>query len=681
MSLDNTANNVNKIPFAAAHTAGSGTLVLATAGTQFPSAPFRITAILGPTYQTSDESLTIFGVSAVATNTPTSGQCTLTATAIEGTTDQNYAENTDFAELRLTAGTISDLNAQVATNTASIATLQSDTITITAGSGLTGGGAVALGGSVSLAATAGGGGSVTNVSVVTANGFEATVANPGTTPAITLQTTAAGVLKGSANAIVAATAGTDYVVPSGNITGTAGGLSSTLAVGSGGTGEATLTSHAVLIGNGTSAVAFAAAGTAGRVLIDQGASANPAFETVSGDATMASSGALTVASIGGKAVTLGGTLTTSGAFNTTITTTGATSVTLPTSGTLVNSAVTTLSSLVIAESQVTGLVSALSTIAGEISAINADTITITAGTGLTGGGTISLGGSVSLAVAGGGSVPNVQAFTSSGTYTVPTGATTIRIVGIGVGGSGGGGGVGTTSIFGGSSGGSGSAFEVTYRAVDLPSSLTVTIASAPAGGAGAAITGGTGGAVGTSNSPVTNGGTTYAIALGGGRGNGGGTSAPAVSPAITGWIPSQPGLASSITTAGIGGQNTVGQNGLIGGQGGAGSGITSGGAASGGGGSGGSPIVSTPPGGAGGTAPGGAGSNGGPLWGGGITDLPAGGTGGGGGAANPTGPGGTGGNGGSYGAGGGGGGASVTGQGAGGNGGSGGPSIICFYAW
>lgn len=41
-----------------------------------------------------------------------------------------------------------------------------------------------------------------------------------------------------------------------------------------------------------------------------------------------------VASVGGKAVTLGGTLTTSGAFNTTFTMTGGTTVTFPTSGTL-----------------------------------------------------------------------------------------------------------------------------------------------------------------------------------------------------------------------------------------------------------------------------------------------------------------------------------------------------------
>jgi hypothetical protein len=56
----------------------------------------------------------------------------------------------------------------------------------------------------------GGAGTVTLVSVNNANGFSATVANPGTTPAITMQTTVTGVLKGNGTAISAAVAGMDY---------------------------------------------------------------------------------------------------------------------------------------------------------------------------------------------------------------------------------------------------------------------------------------------------------------------------------------------------------------------------------------------------------------------------------------------------------------------------------------
>lgn len=59
----------------------------------------------------------------------------------------------------------------------------------------------------------GGGGTVTTVSIVSANGFSGSVANPTTTPSITLNTTIAGILKGNGTAISAATAGTDYITP------------------------------------------------------------------------------------------------------------------------------------------------------------------------------------------------------------------------------------------------------------------------------------------------------------------------------------------------------------------------------------------------------------------------------------------------------------------------------------
>ena len=60
----------------------------------------------------------------------------------------------------------------------------------------------------------GGTGSVTSVSVVSANGFAGTVATSTTTPAITLTTSITGILKGNGTAISAATAGTDYASPS-----------------------------------------------------------------------------------------------------------------------------------------------------------------------------------------------------------------------------------------------------------------------------------------------------------------------------------------------------------------------------------------------------------------------------------------------------------------------------------
>jgi hypothetical protein len=55
-------------------------------------------------------------------------------------------------------------------------------------------------------------GTVTAVSVASANGFAGT-SSGGTTPALTLSTSVSGVLKGNATAISAATAGTDYLAP------------------------------------------------------------------------------------------------------------------------------------------------------------------------------------------------------------------------------------------------------------------------------------------------------------------------------------------------------------------------------------------------------------------------------------------------------------------------------------
>jgi len=62
----------------------------------------------------------------------------------------------------------------------------------------------------------GGGGAVTSVAVESANGLAGTVADAATTPQVTLSTTVTGVLKGSSGALVAATAGTDYLAPSGS---------------------------------------------------------------------------------------------------------------------------------------------------------------------------------------------------------------------------------------------------------------------------------------------------------------------------------------------------------------------------------------------------------------------------------------------------------------------------------
>jgi hypothetical protein len=58
------------------------------------------------------------------------------------------------------------------------------------------------------------------------------------------------------------------------------GLTTALSVGQGGSGLQTATAHAVLLGEGASAFAFATVGTAGRVLVDNGAGNDPSFQSI-----------------------------------------------------------------------------------------------------------------------------------------------------------------------------------------------------------------------------------------------------------------------------------------------------------------------------------------------------------------------------------------------------------------
>lgn len=80
--------------------------------------------------------------------------------------------------------------------------------------------------------------------------------------------------------------------------------SGTLPVTVGGTGSVSNTNHGVMLGQGVSAMATTAAGTNGQLFIGQ-TTADPLFQTVSGDATMAASGALTLATTAVTAGTYG----------------------------------------------------------------------------------------------------------------------------------------------------------------------------------------------------------------------------------------------------------------------------------------------------------------------------------------------------------------------------------------
>ena len=108
----------------------------------------------------------------------------------------------------------------------------------------------------------GGNGTVTDVSVITANGLGGTVATSTTTPAITLTTSVTGVLKGDGTAISAATAGTDYLAPPSGTSILKGNSGGALANAVAGTDYAPATSGtSILKANGTGGFSNAAAGT------------------------------------------------------------------------------------------------------------------------------------------------------------------------------------------------------------------------------------------------------------------------------------------------------------------------------------------------------------------------------------------------------------------------------------
>ena len=191
---------------------------------------------------------------------------TATATAFAG----NGAALTGLSASSLSSGTVplaqlsGITSAQLASN-AAIANgqLASSQVTISPGTGLTGGGAVSLGGStsLSLANTAVAGGSYTRASIVV---------------------DAQGRLTSAAN-------GAASNLASGDVTGV-------LPVGSGGTGASTLTTNGVLLGGAT--VASTPAGASGQLLVGQ--SGAPTWTTLAGDATLSGAGALTVAGAAGN---------------------------------------------------------------------------------------------------------------------------------------------------------------------------------------------------------------------------------------------------------------------------------------------------------------------------------------------------------------------------------------------
>ncbi len=201
------------------------------------------------------------------------GQTTQAAalTALTGTQTAGHYARSDGTNTALAAIVAGDLPVMTATVGGAVPTPPNNTTTFLRGDG-------------TFATPPNSGGTVTSVSVVSANGLAGTVATATTTPAITLSTTVTGITKGNGTALSAATSGTDYSagtsalgtgivktttgtgaltvavaadfpVLNQNTTGTAGGLTGTALTGdvtnSGNT--VTLANTAVTAGSYTSA--------------------------------------------------------------------------------------------------------------------------------------------------------------------------------------------------------------------------------------------------------------------------------------------------------------------------------------------------------------------------------------------------------------------------------------------
>lgn len=136
-------------------------------------------------------------------------------------------------------------------------------------------------------------GPVKSVSVVTANGFTGSVANPNSTPAITMSITASGMLKGNGTAVSAAVAATDYVAPSAYASANGLTLSSARLLGR--TTAATGAAEEISVGTGLS--------------LSAGVLSNALSGTVT---SVAASGGTTGMSFTGSPITTSGTLTLTG---------------------------------------------------------------------------------------------------------------------------------------------------------------------------------------------------------------------------------------------------------------------------------------------------------------------------------------------------------------------------------
>jgi hypothetical protein len=164
----------------------------------------------------------------------------------------------------------------------------------------------------------------------------------------------------------------------------------------GGTGDTSLAAHAVLLGEGTSPLGTAAPGPSGQALLSQGTTSDPAFQTISGDATITGTGVVTVAKVDGVAYPA------SPSTNTVPVVTSTNQVTYEAvpNAALANSSVNVDTGTGLTGGGNVALGGTITISASNIpnSALANSSITISSGALLSGGGTVALGGSLTLSV-------------------------------------------------------------------------------------------------------------------------------------------------------------------------------------------------------------------------------------------------------------------------------------------
>ena len=135
---------------------------------------------------------------------------------------------------------------------------------------------------VTNAISASGGGSVTTVSVASANGFAGSVANASRTPAITISTSITGLLQGNGTAISAVTIGSGLNFASGTLSST----------GSGGTVTSVgFTGGLITVASATTTPALTVAGTSGGIVYFSSASTWASSALLASNALMIGGGA------------------------------------------------------------------------------------------------------------------------------------------------------------------------------------------------------------------------------------------------------------------------------------------------------------------------------------------------------------------------------------------------------